>query len=649
MHHLVGQPLIQQGGELVLPQYSVGALQGIPVPEPQRARAAGGRHRAGRGPAAAKRLIVRRWLALALLVVCPLAARASDESDVLRARGALLAAEGNCAEAIPLFQRAIAADPQRGARGPAARPLPDRGQAVRRGGAHARRGGAARSAPARRRSSSSRSRATTRRTSRARAPRSTPAQPSLNGNARFQLYNGMLLLQEGKRSEGIAALERAREIDPKMVEPTASYVEGLALENEGERAQAREAMERVIVDRPERSVGHRGARAPGSVGVLARRDRDYWAARHGRLRVRQQRRAARPGRRRCRATSPTKRTGAAIWNANAGYEFLHTRGLGRGRGASTTPARTRTSSTSSTTTTWSAPAGSTAASTENLTRTCRATTRTAGSTATRWVSEVAGDAGARPTRWAPNSYTRVFGRFYWSNYYFDPDDSTAFIPPPGYDARTRAQPRRPRRAGRARAGRSDLPRSTRSSPATALLHALSRRGQRVLVPRHRRRSSRPRRCCRGSSRCAARQLHLPRLPEQHHVRDRSAGRSAAEQRQAARSDLRRRGRARATRSTGTGCSRPAAGTTPTPTRPCEVFDYDRIIYGAYFTVRSSLTPRGTACRTERFSDSSPSPSSRWPAPRAPTTPAARVIALQGSATADAANAGGRRLDRRRLR
>jgi hypothetical protein len=34
MRHLVGQPLSQSGGTYVLPQYSVGAVQGIPVPEP---------------------------------------------------------------------------------------------------------------------------------------------------------------------------------------------------------------------------------------------------------------------------------------------------------------------------------------------------------------------------------------------------------------------------------------------------------------------------------------------------------------------------------------------------------------------------------------------------------------------------------------
>jgi hypothetical protein len=34
MHHRVGQALHSQNGVLVLPQYSVGALQGVPVPEP---------------------------------------------------------------------------------------------------------------------------------------------------------------------------------------------------------------------------------------------------------------------------------------------------------------------------------------------------------------------------------------------------------------------------------------------------------------------------------------------------------------------------------------------------------------------------------------------------------------------------------------
>lgn len=38
MHHLVGQTLTQQGNVRILPQYSVGALQGIPVPVPEPAQ-----------------------------------------------------------------------------------------------------------------------------------------------------------------------------------------------------------------------------------------------------------------------------------------------------------------------------------------------------------------------------------------------------------------------------------------------------------------------------------------------------------------------------------------------------------------------------------------------------------------------------------
>src|SRR5262245_2448561 len=55
---------------------------------------------------------MRGWVALVALVLCPSLAFASDESDVLRARGALLAAQGKCDEAVPLFERAMAADPK---------------------------------------------------------------------------------------------------------------------------------------------------------------------------------------------------------------------------------------------------------------------------------------------------------------------------------------------------------------------------------------------------------------------------------------------------------------------------------------------------------------------------------------------------------
>ena len=229
---------------------------------------------------------------------------------MLRARGALLAAEGNCDEAIPLFQRALAADPKEARAGlmlgrcqiaakqyaEAERTLD---QAVQRDPSLAR--GAARA----------RDRALPPgRTSRARARALDAARPTQSGDARFQLYDGLVLLREGKRSEGIAALERARQIDPKMVEPTASYIAGLALENQGDRTQAREAMERVI------------ATDPGGSGA-ARRARDSIAGRSHRTGATattgpSSRSAPSPtatwccaGRAStCRPTSPTRRTGA---------------------------------------------------------------------------------------------------------------------------------------------------------------------------------------------------------------------------------------------------------------------------------------------------------------------------------------------------
>ena len=76
----------------------------------------------------------------------------------------------------------------------------------------------------------------------------------------------------------IARLQRAREIDPKMVEPTASYIAGLALENQGDRTQAREAMERVIATDPGGPWGG-AARTRLDRWALTpyRRNRDYWA------------------------------------------------------------------------------------------------------------------------------------------------------------------------------------------------------------------------------------------------------------------------------------------------------------------------------------------------------------------------------------
>ena len=249
---------------------------------------------------------MRRWLALALLLVSPLVARANDESDVLRARGALLAAEGNCAEAIPLFQRALAADPKQARAGL----MLGRCQiaAKQYAEAEATLGQAVQRDPSLSEAQLELAIARYHQDNYAGARTALDAaRPTQSGEARFQLYEGLVLLREGKRSEGIAALERARQIDPKQVEPTASYIAGLALQNEGDRTQARDAMERVIATARGRGAARRAARSVGAHAVpaqprlLGRAD--------GRRRVGQQRGAARRAWT-CRPTSPTRRTGA---------------------------------------------------------------------------------------------------------------------------------------------------------------------------------------------------------------------------------------------------------------------------------------------------------------------------------------------------
>lgn len=63
--------------------------------------------------------------------------------------------------------------------------------------------------------------------------------------AEVQLYLGMLALQRAESAEAAAAFARAREADPEAVEPIASYYEGLARDAEGDRIEARRALERA--------------------------------------------------------------------------------------------------------------------------------------------------------------------------------------------------------------------------------------------------------------------------------------------------------------------------------------------------------------------------------------------------------------------
>lgn len=372
---------------------------------------------------------MRRWLALALLVVCPLTARASDESDVLRARGALLAADGKCAEAIPLFERSIAADPREARAGLllgrcqiAAKAYPEAevtlAEAVRRDPGlaeaqlelavaryHQENFAGARSAL-------------------------DAAGPGLAGNARFQLYNGLLLLREGKRSEGIAALERAREIDPKLVEPTASYIAGLALENEGERSDAREAMERVIATDPS---GRWGTAARTRLDQWAfSRGRDYWGS--ATLGYESDSNVVLRGQ---GVDLPSDITDEAdwrgIWNVNGGYQFLNTGDWGAGAALNYTgTAQNKLSEFD-----YDYVVGTAWVDRRldgNLSAHLQGDYAYGWVDGERWVSEVAATP-ALDYVWAPNNYTRLFGRFFWVNYYFTPDESTAFTPPPGYNVR----------------------------------------------------------------------------------------------------------------------------------------------------------------------------------------------------------------------
>lgn len=495
---------------------------------------------------------MRSWLALGLLIVCPLSARGSDESDVLRARGALLAAEGKCSEAIPLFQRALAADPKEARAGlllgrcqnaakqyaEAAKTLTD---ALHRdpnlqeadlelavADYHQEDFAGARAALEK-------------------------ARPGLTGDARFQLYDGLVLLREGKRSEGIAALQRARRIDPKGVEPTASYVEGLALENQGERGEAKDAMERVIATDPN-----------GRWGTAARTRLDQWAFSRGRnywaevtVGYESDSNVVLRGQ---GVDLPSDISDAAdwrtVWNVNAGYEFLNTPDWGAGAALNYTGTQQHVLTDFS----YDYLVGS-AWVDRRLTEKLSAHMQgdygygwTDGGNS--WVSEVAATP-ALDYLWAPNTYTRLFGRFYWSNYYFDPDSQAAwnqensppFLPDAGEARRLQSETA----VYRNRDGHGEQAGLEQGLPIPALDTQLTgsavylryRAGRRVLVPRRGRVGDERDPAPVEAHAAHARRVHLPRLPERHELRVRSAVRPAAQQRQPPRPDHRHRDLARA--------------------------------------------------------------------------------------------------------
>ncbi|MFI5316956.1 MAG: tetratricopeptide repeat protein [Myxococcota bacterium] len=377
---------------------------------------------------------MRRLIALAVLVLLPPFARASDESDVLRARGVALAAQGKCDEALPLFQRALTADPKEAR----AALLAGRCQIAAKQYAEAEQ---------------SLAEATRRDPELAGVPLEVAiaryhqenyagarqaleaARASSAGQARFELYDGLVLLQEKKRSEGIAALERARKADPSLVEPTASYFEGLALENQGSSHEAQEAMSRVVADDP---TGRWGDAARGRLDDWSRsRSRDYWA--EATVGIESDSNVVLRGQ---GVELPSeigdKSDERAIWHVNAGYQFLRTPDWGAGAMLS----YTGTAQFDLTQFNYHYPVATAWVDrriTENLTAHLQGDYAYGWVDDKPWVSEVAATPALIYT-WAKATYTRLFGRFAFSNYYFDPDTSAAYTVPPGLnlaDARNR--------------------------------------------------------------------------------------------------------------------------------------------------------------------------------------------------------------------
>ena len=78
--------------------------------------------------------------------------------------------------------------------------------------------------------------------------------------ANLQLYRGLLLLDEADAEGGVAALERARQLDRGYAEPVSSFYSGLALEG-SDRQRARQALSRVVAEWPDTAWAKEAERA----------------------------------------------------------------------------------------------------------------------------------------------------------------------------------------------------------------------------------------------------------------------------------------------------------------------------------------------------------------------------------------------------
>ncbi len=195
------------------------------------------------------RLTFLAWIAGSLIAQD---AGSSERDDALR-----LAAEGRCAEALPLLEDATGGDAQR-ARGLCRLRLADYS------GAASDLAAVELTDP---------SVALDLAIARYHAGQAGPADEALRraearGEARAELhlYLGLLALERADGRGAAARFERARERDALQVEPAASYYAGLAHGRAGERAAARESLERVIAEWPGTSWAEQAERALAAIG-----------------------------------------------------------------------------------------------------------------------------------------------------------------------------------------------------------------------------------------------------------------------------------------------------------------------------------------------------------------------------------------------
>jgi tetratricopeptide (TPR) repeat protein len=186
-------------------------------------------------------------------------AGANDRSEVLRARAERLIAQDDCDGAVPLLRRALEVDPSDASAGMLA------GRCL----VSLRRYDEAEQVLTDTRRRSPDLRGLELQLAIARYHRENiegarqaldAARPTSAGDAAFELYDALVRLAEGDRVSALQAFGRARAADPRRVDPIASYYEGITWANEGDRRQARAALQRVADQDPNGPWGQEAQR-----------------------------------------------------------------------------------------------------------------------------------------------------------------------------------------------------------------------------------------------------------------------------------------------------------------------------------------------------------------------------------------------------